>query len=271
MSYILEALRRAERERQAGQTGESLAGGRPLPAPRVRPTTIALAALTLFLAGVGAAVLLLRPPGTAAVPLPEAAPQPAPQPAPRPLPAPEPVSRATPVPTPQATIDERSLPADDAGSLDDITPVFQGTPPQGLTVSGVPIADASVRGATATTAQSLVRPGPAPLQEPAPEPIRAPMQPGSITPAVASAPPEDATKRPPTLRELPDTLRARFPELVLQVHVYDAEPARRWIMVANRRHGEGTALDGGLRVTEIRADGVIFELDGQRVFWPLTR
>jgi general secretion pathway protein B len=139
---------------------------------------------------------------------------------------------------------ERELPASDAGSLDDITPVFQGTP---VLVTPAPMAEAPSRLA------------------PAPEPDLAPMAATTPSPAAPTPP------RPPTLRELPAELRARFPELVLQVHVHNAEPARRWIMVANRRHGEGAVLDGGVRVIEIVADGVIFELDGTQLFWPLSR
>jgi general secretion pathway protein B len=242
VSYILEALRRAERERQAGQIGESAAGGGQTPqAPRIRPTTMALAGLTLFLAGVGLAALMLRPPGpvpAASVPTQQAAPQPAT------VPEPAMAAAVPPASTPAARLAERELPASDAGSLDDITPVFQGTP-------------ALVTPASPAEAPSRLAPDP--------DPQLAPLAAATPSPATRAPP------RPPTLRELPAELRARFPELVLQVHVHNAEPGRRWIMVANRRHGEGAVLDGGVRVIEIVADGVIFELDGTQLFWPLAR
>jgi general secretion pathway protein B len=230
MSYILEALRRAERERRTGQSAESPSGGAVRSAPQIRPTTMALAGATLFLAGLGAAALLLRPPALA----PPAAADPPLQATPRPAPP------APSMPMPDAAFEARSLPADDAASLDDITPVFQGTP-------------------------ALITP--APTAAPAPTAtIAAPTV--AATVAATAVP---AAARPPTLRELPEELRARFPELVLQVHVHHAEPARRWIMVGSRRHGEGAVLDGGVRVIEILPEGVVFEFDGRQLFWPLGR
>jgi general secretion pathway protein B len=230
MSYILEALRRAERERQTGQSTGSQSGAAPPPAPRLRPTTMALAGATLFLAGVGVAALLLRSPTTE----PPAATTPPPATTAQITPAPLPVY------TPEAVPDAPTLPADDAVSLDDIAPVFQGTP-------------------------TLVTPAPAPVPTPA-----AAVQ-TSATPAATAVTATPGPERPPTLREVPAELRARFPEIALQVHVHNADPARRWIMVDNRRVGEGATLDSGVRVIEILPDGVIFELDGRPLFWPLTR
>lgn len=228
MSYILEALRRAERERQAGSSVASPASAAASWATRPRTTTMALAGATLFLAGVGVAALLLRTPATT----------PPPATTEQPVSAPQPALRPTVARIPDATVETRSLPADDAASLDDITPVFQGTP--ALATPSPVVAP------TATAASS-----------------------GSTAPSAAIPP--AAPPRPPTLRELPSELRARFPELVLQVHVHNAEPARRWIMVGNRRLGEGAALDGGVRVVEILSDGVIFEFEGRPLFWPLAR
>lgn len=231
MSYILDALKRAERER--GSTMADPTGTARGPAPgRLRPLTVALIGATLFLAGVGVAALLLqpaRPPPPGAQPRPEdrAPPEAA-------APAPTPSAGAAPL-LPEAS----GLAAYE--SLDDVSPVFQGSP----TVA-VPAAPST--GTAAPAASPAAGAGSA-------EPAR-----------------DDATRSlPPRLAEMPEDFQSRFGAPLIQVHVFDAEPARRWIMVDNRRHGEGGVLGNGLRIAEIVSDGVIFEFEGRRVYWPLKR
>ena len=237
MSYILDALKRAERERSS-TVAEAAAAGTP-PAPRtLRPTTIALAGATLFLAGIGAATLLLRPPAPApaAIEIPAAAP--------RQTAAPTPAATAPPLLPDVAALESYE-------SLDDVAPVFQGSAP----------APALVAPTTQTGSQ------PAAAASPSPDAIVASGSPQPTSPPATAA----AHPLPPRLAEMPADFQSRFPAPVIQVHVFDTDPSRRWVMVNNRRHGEGGALDSGLRVVEILADGLVLEFSGSRVFWPLNR
>ena len=105
------------------------------------------------------------------------------------------------------------------------------------------------------------------------------------SPALTSAYAEEATSVPPShaidsasvpnapplLRDMPPAFRARFPALTLQVHVYDEDPEKRWVMIDNRRYRESGTLENGPTIVEITPDGVIFELQGEQVLWPLVR
>ncbi|MEQ1437791.1 general secretion pathway protein GspB [Fontimonas sp. SYSU GA230001] len=238
MSYILDALKRAEHERSTGAASASPAGDPADPGLAFHPATLILAGATLFLAGLGAAALLFRlasvaPPATEPLPTQrsaiEARPTASPivqvleqQPASDPVQA-EPALATAPPP----------LALDEYGQLDDITPVFQGSA--------------------------------GPAKVPAPSPAQA-----TVADPVA---PQVTTLRldAPQLDEMPADYRRRFPDIQVQVHVHDADPARRWIMVDGRRYAEGSVLAQGPRVAEILADGLILEFDGQRVHWPLGR
>lgn len=247
MSYILDALKRAEHERASGPatgSGSAYTGGRDA---GLHPATMILAGATLFLAGIGVAALLLKP---AATKPPQAAAGDVQPPTavqaipPTPASAPEQVIAEPPEqtePAPPSAAEPLAL--NDYAGFDDITPVFQG--------AGVAEGPESV--ATAAAPE---------IPQPAPE-----------AGAAATASPATATLHPgaPRLNDMPADFRARFPRIQLQVHVHDAEPAKRWIMIDGRRYAEGSALSQGPRIVEILPDGVVFEFSGQRVHWPLAR
>lgn len=239
MSYILDALKRAENERTSSSAAGSGSAHAGTQGAGVHPATMVLAGATLFLAGIGVAALLLRTATNA--PRPDATPATVVQTAP-PTAAPVPTLAAVDSPAPAESTEPavEPLALDDYGSFDDITPVFQGT--------NGPAGAAESSSAAAVSAAS--------------EPE-----------AIATAAPNTLTlpATPPQLDDMPADFRARFPNIQLQVHVHDAEPARRWIMVDGRRYPEGSVLSQGPRVIEILPDGVIFELSGQRVRWPLAR
>lgn len=239
MSYILDALRRAERER-AGTGAETEA--RPATGdrhPRLRPATLALSGATLFLAGIGITLLLEpgRPRAPAVTPSTAAA-RPAQQ---------SPAAPAVPSIEPQAALAQRDEPEPmpeaatlgDYESLDDIAPVFQGRP--------------------------VVTPRPTPSPTPGVE-ARPAVASATAAPGVPSA-----AQLAPLLRDMPEAYRARFPALQLQVHVHDADPRKRWVMIDGQRYREGALLGSGPRIVEIVAEGLILDYQGQQVLWPLAR
>lgn len=84
--------------------------------------------------------------------------------------------------------------------------------------------------------------------------------------ATAKAPERDASLdgviRP---WELPQELRAEFPELRLTVHFYAARPADRFVLIDGERRGEGDSLGGGARIAEIRKRGLIVDFERYRI------
>ena len=66
--------------------------------------------------------------------------------------------------------------------------------------------------------------------------------------------------RIPFLAELPDEVRRRLPELRVKVHVYGEEPARRFVLMGLRRYHEGEriGLDGPV-IERITPDGMVID------------
>lgn len=274
MSLILDALKRAERERHAERSAalEDLPGAR---APRRRRWGRWLVLGVLALVAVGAAVGIKRRPEQAAtptvIPAPTAGrPSPAPRPAPAvPVPDPEPASESAPAqPSAPPPIQARPAPpvipgTEGVASLDDLTP------------------DSDVELVPAPTEPpATAQPPPAAAPPSAqPEPVEA------ETPAAAAAAPAESpaaeeapSKVPPALtqrapmrklREMPPDYRADFPALTVEVHVF--EPGRRFVMINGRRYREGERLAEGPQLVEIVRDGVVLEYRGEKVLYPLGR
>lgn len=232
MSYILDALRKAERERNLGQPPSMQAVTQPsaLHRPARRPLWPALLALAALLLIATLAALAWK--YRRAANLPAAAEVPA-----QPAPAPAPAAAA-------------ALPGDAVSSFDDLAPPEPALPPAEEDLPGSPMA----------------------------EPAAIEPRPAAGTPATAQAEPE-AVEEPeaeeeavlPLVRDMPPAWRASFPPLTVEVHVYDDNPAKRWVMVGSRRYREGEALAEGPRLAEITPDGIVFEHQGQRALLPIAR
>lgn len=89
--------------------------------------------------------------------------------------------------------------------------------------------------------------------------------------AVTTAPADDAPLGSlPPHEELPSyndivlSGRANLPPLHLDIHVYAQAPERRFVFVNNRKYREGERIDEGGRVDRITPDGVILEHRGYR-------
>lgn len=245
MSFILDALQKSERERNAGQTpalDEALT--RPLPAPthRSRRDTETLLMLKTGL-GVTAAFLLAgiawwalsRPdaqaPSEDAV-VAEAVPAPATEP-----PTEQPL--AVPPPATAMRVDPERLRAPVAGP--DLGP-------------------------DAASLDELL--DETPVEEPAPDELPPPPVDAPVTPAPAEPPPPpppatSAAVRP--LKDMPPSFRSEFPALAIQVHVYDSNPLRRFVLVNGKKYRETDTLVEGPRVVEIVPEGVVVEQRGTRV------
>lgn len=239
MSDILDALRRAERERRLGQTPtvESLAyHATPPRTPRKLRGAWLLAAGTLVITATALAVLFVprhetRPAEPAAA-VSEVAPVVPPQPAPvRPAPRAE-------IPAIEDSEMISSLEDLDATEAEDESAeAADGAPPPLRSIQLNPEDIAAT---------------------PAAEPALAPVEPPPANPPAAIP-----------LRDMPAAYRSQFPAITLDIHVYDADPARRWIMVNGQRYRESDTLPAGPRLAQITADGAVFDYHGAEVLLPL--
>lgn len=243
MSLILDALRRADAERQRGgvpglhaQTGITLpTHGGTGPQAASRQHWLLLGAVgALLLAGL--AVLAWLRIGT-----------------PAPVPA-----AALPVAVPAAVLVATPAAASVAATAASAPPqpgVLAATPAPALPQpAGVPPQPAGVPPRPAAAPH-----GPAPIAL-LPRPVAAPALPR--TPAaqqVAAA----AAQRLPTLADLPEALRRALPAMTLGGSMYAEQPALRMVIINGQVVHEGDRLAPELLVQQIRPKSVVLNLRGQ--------
>ncbi len=155
--------------------------------------------------------------------------------------------------------------------------------------AGLPHAPNAAAPAAATTQQPLPLPPPrapltqAPVQVAATTPpapaVAAPQTVATPPPAVAGAAqptpsptPVTATAKAapdlPMYYELPFNVRKDLPALNVSMHVYAAVPEQRFVVIDGERKSEGEVVKDGLTLREIRSDGIVLDLRGQRFFYP---
>lgn len=313
MSLILDALRKAEREREIGQAPTI---GSQLPLRRRSQSTSRwpqIPGLVLVVLTAGAIVGWTQrdawwPSASSdGVPAAEATPgagdassettaapvasQPAPADNP---PAPSQPETATTTSAPQAAEvhpDKLAAMAGATGNTVDAAEDARRIAAEALAVAEA--AKAQAEQASAATANLAQAPAPTPAPMPAPAPMasspqdQAPaadpslatgMAPDSTAvpaPApeagkpVAEATPAEAELPPvPLVWELPLAARQSLPKLAIAMHVWNAEPTMRFVIVNDQRLVEGEAAATGVVVSEIRREGVVFEFQGQRFLLP---
>ncbi|RMG31721.1 MAG: hypothetical protein D6721_00520 [Gammaproteobacteria bacterium] len=72
----------------------------------------------------------------------------------------------------------------------------------------------------------------------------------------------------PAWTALPESVRARLHRPHLDVHVYDDDPARRFVRLDQRKYREGETTAGGFRVERITRAGVVLSRQGVRFLLP---
>ncbi|MBS0611625.1 MAG: general secretion pathway protein GspB [Proteobacteria bacterium] len=102
---------------------------------------------------------------------------------------------------------------------------------------------------------------------------QAPAQTPPIRNTRATLPPEaqlapDPNEIVPTLQELNLTGNHGIPELHLDIHVYANRPADRFVFINNRKYKEGSTLQEGPTVEHITRDGVLLRYQNLRFSIP---
>jgi len=239
MSYILEALRKSDKQRQRGTAPTLLTAQATVAAPK-QPAFLRYVLLGGALVGAGIAIGWLRPwqpepPAPAVSPVaaakpPESSPRYA-APAPLPVspgiaskpeqepPAQQSTSAALPAPVPTSAVIKQDLPA----------------PARTETHRAPPKAVAAVPKEAAT---------------PSPQ-----------KPAGTGAAPDQSVM---TMAELPLAIQQEIPAMSIAVHAYSSQPKNRLVSINDRLLREGMSLAPGLTLDQITPDGMIFSYKGYR-------
>jgi general secretion pathway protein B len=266
MSYILDALKRAEVERERGsvpglhtRTAVSYA---EVDDASSLPWVWLLAAAVLVVAG-GAGFWWWRAPApqvpatkptpiaispTTEVPLAVAA-----------LPPTQPLARATPAPVVIQFAQPAQAPAtasSDAVVAAGPTQRVAKPAPTSKPKPGPTIAAPSNVAAVAPIA------APAPVAKVLPAAVAPLPQPMVVNPPRVAAPPTGAGI--PMLSELPDALRRQIPPLTISGAVYSEDPSQRMLLVNNQTFGPGNTVAPGLQLEEIQSSSSIFNFQGTR-------
>ena len=234
MSYILEALKKSDQQRQRGATPTLPAAQVTVTAPK-RPLFMYYGVLAVVLLGIGITIGWLRPwqaeqPAPAAESIAARSPIPIPQqaaPAPLPVP-PEMAGRAAqelPVPNPVSAVQPAH--GVDAMKPDILVPVSAVTP-----------------GAVASAPAIM---------------------PEKHMPEKSGSPAGVAQdQRAISMAELPLAIQQEIPAMTIQLHAYSSNPAERLASINFRMLREGGYLTPGLKLEEITPDSMIFSYKGYR-------
>jgi general secretion pathway protein B len=237
MSYILEALKKAQAERQLGNAPT-------LHAPQVQPAQPGAAASRKpLMIGLGAGVLVVALGALL-------------------------VWQRTPAPVPAST------PTAGAGAMPAAAVAGPAAVPAAPAAPG---AGRTAAGGASNTLEVSAPPAPEPVPAPARPahaapvraPARAPAVPASAaapTPAPALAPapapaPEDSL---PYLRQLPDTIQRDIPRVTFGGYMYSANPADRLLLVDKTLRHEGEEVGPGLVLEKLLPKAAVMNFRGIR-------
>jgi general secretion pathway protein B len=245
MSYILEALKKAQAERQLGNAptlhaAQPVVPALPASAASRKPLLVGLGAGALVV--VAGAVLLWRSAPAPAPATPVAAVVPASTPAAAPAANSPVVANSLEVSAPPAPPQEVRVPQSRVASPTP-APVAVRAAPQAVPAAPSAPAVAAVRTPTAV-------PTPAPVAATAP----------ARTPAPAAAP-EDSL---PYLQQLPESVQRDVPRVAFGGYMYSANPADRLLLVDKALRHEGEEVAPGLILEKLLPRAAVMNYRGVR-------
>lgn len=252
MSYILDALRKADRERKLGKTPrpEEVAGTEaPADARRLWPWLLCANAVLLL----GLLLWLLLSSGD------------------------PPGDRETTV----AAVVETAAEGAPEDTVTTQAAEAQATDAEDRSPLGPPVADVSEfddfelpepLSGQQPESESQARPsaGDAPSIEAAmaPDVVAEPEPAPAVTKPVTRPPPKPAAETLQQLREMPSDFRREVPDLRINTHFYSEQASRRFVLINLQKYREGDRLDEGPEVIAIRPDGVELAYRGERFLLP---
>ncbi|WP_372867085.1 general secretion pathway protein GspB [Pseudomonas sp.] len=85
-------------------------------------------------------------------------------------------------------------------------------------------------------------------------------------PVRAEAPPEEVLSGVNHWKTLPADVQKQIREMAFSAHIYSSDPAARFIRVSGRTLREGDQLSAQLKLQQIARDGIVFSYNGDK-FW----
>jgi general secretion pathway protein B len=243
MSYILEALKKAQAERQLGNAPTIHA---PQPVQVNAATGGAAANRKPLLLGLGAGALVVLV-GAALMW----------RHAPAPAPDTQKVAQTAQPATPSAsgaTSATLAVRAPDLPSPPPVAPRVAGTHAAPVAPAAVPAPRARVAGSAGVPA------APVAAVQPQPQPQLAPQGGQHQAPAAAAAP-EDSL---PLVQQLPEQIRSQIPRMSFGGYMYSANPADRLILVDNALRHEGEEVAPGLVLEKLMPKAAVMNFRGIR-------
>ena len=233
MSFILDALKKSEIERQR-QATPGLIDTRPSPRRSRLPVWVATLCILLGVNLLALTYVVLRKSPPSAPASRAAASQAALRPASRPADAPR-AAAAAPEAQPFSPLDG----APEYAPEIPVAPTASAAPPEPRPAHTTPADDPAAD----------VQPHPSP----------------GLTDAAVNAETDEVL---PTISEISLSGAHALPELHLDVHVYATNPADRFVYINMRKYHEGAKLQEGPTVERIRRDGVVLNDQGVRFLLP---
>lgn len=253
MSFILDALKKSENERQR-TVGPSLADA---PVRRYQPERpwwmVAVGALLVINLGVLVVVLLRDKPDSA----------------------------ATPVAAPSASIPQ-TVAAPAAAAPQSVAPAAAQTPPQTVRAATSPAVHSLAEEAGASGSYdpaAAVEPGiehpelAAAATVPDGPPMVRPIDPPAVAPLTSRPPSEPApsARMPSEVLPTANALTASgtaLPDLRLDIHVYSNKPSDRFVFINMHKYTEGDTLSEGPVLERITPEGAVLNQRGLRFVLP---
>jgi general secretion pathway protein B len=249
MSFILDALKKSENERQR-QVGPSLADVQVSQRRANKPWWVVAVAALLVL-NLGVLLVVLMRDGDA-----KSRAQAAPEDSATTAIAPSDARAGTQVPLPASA---SRMPRGNPSLVASTDPAVRSLADE---------AGASGPNVAASADPHLSAAGNVPAGPPLVRPIEAPaVTPATIPPQAQSAQPAQDEEVLPTPNDLAAS-GTSLPELHLDIHVYSARPADRFVFVNMRKYTEGQALKEGPTLERITAEGAVLNHQGLRYLLP---
>lgn len=235
MSYILEALKKSDQQRQRGATPTLQVAQVTVAAPK-RPMFIYYGLLAAVLLGAGIIIGWLRPWQPEQPPF-----------------GTEPIAAKSPI-----SISQQAAPAPLTAPPEMPGKTAQEFPAPNLTRAGQPVPEA---GAMKPNNPALVNSGTPSAAAPIPDKT---MPDKFISGRSASLADVAQEQKAIPMDELPLQIQREIPAMTVQLHAYSSVPSERLVSINSIRLREGGSLMLGLRLEQITPDGMIFSYKGYR-------
>jgi len=260
MSYILDALKKSEKERQRGTAPDLLTVQEPVLREKKKRRVWPYIIFAVLILSVGLAALRLIPwqsnnekAGTSTAALQKSGPKPAEslQPEDSQTITTQAEIKKQEVPPPASTTREKSLKTPLAITKKEEKPVEQ----KAIVQSKIQEQPAVKKAAQPQTSQPALNPG---VPASAPSTVSPDVKPVQNDPAPVPGKIYQSG-------DLPASLRQNLPAVTMSIFMYSEDPASRMVRINGQTLREGQYISDGLKVEEIKPDGVILNYKNYRL------